>query len=319
MSRTRFRISTLLSISFCIAIPACAQSYPSKPIRLITNAAGGGNDFIARLVAPPLAERLGQPVVVDNRPAGSLPAHDVAEAPADGYTLLVSGGTFWIGTLLRNDLPYEVSRDFAPVTLLATSPNILVVHPSLPVKRVQDLVALAKAKPGVLNYGSPSIGAAQHLAAELMKSMAHVNIVRVAYRGTSAALMATISGEVDLDFAPASSAPIIKARHLRALAITDGKRSAFFPELPTMAECGFPGYEANSMQGVFAPIKTSPATVDRLYREIASVLNRDDIRQRLATSGIEAGGIAPAAFGKLVQSEMTRMGKVIRDANIHVN
>ena len=303
--------TTLFQVVF-----ANAQAYPSKPIRIITKAAGGGNDFIARLVGPPLSKLLGQSIVIENRPAAAFPAQVVAKSPPDGYTLLISGGTFWIGTLLQDDLPYNISTDFLPITLLGTSPNILVVHPSLPVKNVKDLIALAKAKPGQLNYASPSIGAAQHLAAELLKSMAKVDIVRISYRGTAPALMAVVSGETHITFATASAAPIIKSSKLRALAVTDTKRSSFFPELPTMAESGFPGYEANAMQGIFAPAKTPAAIVNRLHDDLASVLRSSDVKERLATFGIEAGGSSPAAFSLMVSSEMSRMGKVIKEAKI---
>jgi tripartite-type tricarboxylate transporter receptor subunit TctC len=317
----RFTLSVLgvLGIGVSVMGAAHAQGFPGKPLRFITNAAGGGNDFIARLVGPPLSERLGQPVIIDNRSGGSLPANVVAKSPPDGYTLLVSGGTFWIGTLLQDDLPYNVANDFLPITLLGTSPNILVVHPSLPARSVKELVALARAKPGQLNYSAPSIGAAQHLAAELLKSMAKVDIVRVSYRGTSPALMAVASGEAHITFATASAAPIVRATKLRALAITDTKRSSFFPDLPTMAESGFPGYEANAMQGIFAPAKTPPAIINRLYEDIAAVLRRPDVRERLTASSIEPGGNPPGAFAAMVQSEMTRMGKVIREANIRAD
>jgi tripartite-type tricarboxylate transporter receptor subunit TctC len=319
LRRTSWAGALLMVSVVPVSTSAYGQNYPNKPVRLITNAAGGGNDFIARLVAPGLSDRLGQPVLIDNRPGGSLPGQVVLKSPPDGHTLLVSGGTFWTGPLLQSDIPYDVVADFAPVTLLGSSPNILVVHPSLPVKSVRDLIALAKARPGQLNYSAPSIGSAQNLAAELLKAMAKVDIVRVSYRGNSQALMAVGTGETQLTFAVASAAATIKATKLRALAITGAKRSPLFPELPTIAEAGLPGYEANAMQGVFAPAQTPAAIIKRLHTEIAAVLASAEVRERLTASGIEAGGQSPAEFASMVKAEISRMGKVIRDANIRTD
>ena len=293
-----------------------AQPFPAKPVRLITNEVGGGNDFMARLIAPGLGAHLGQQVIVDNRPGGPIPGTIVFKSPPDGHTLLVGGGTFWIGPLLQENFPYSVTRDFMPITLLATSPNLLVVHPSLPVKTVKDLIALAKRRPGDLNYGSPSVGAAQHLAAELFKSMAGINIVRVPYRGNGPALNALIAGQLQMTFAVMSAKAHVESGRVKALAITSPQPSPLFPGLATMAEAGLPGYEAVAMQGVFAPAKTPPAIIARLNQDIVKVLNQPEVKERLFNSGVEAGGTTPDQFAGLVKSEITRMGKVIQDAGI---
>ena len=295
---------------------AHAQTYPAKPVRLVTNEVGGGNDFMARLVAPGLGTYLGQQVIVDNRPGGPIPGTIVFKSPADGHTLLVGGGTFWIGPLLQDSFPYSVAGDFLPITLLAASPNLLVVHPSLPVKSVKELIAFAKKRPGELNYGSPSIGAAQHLAAELFKAMAGVDIVRVPFRGNGPALTAVIAGQLQLTFAVASAKSHIEAGRVRALAITSAQRSPLFPSLTTMAEAGLPGYEAVAMQGVFAPAKTPAAIITRVNQDVGKVLQQPDVKEKLTNLGMEPGTTTPEQFGALVKSEVTRMGKVIREVGI---
>ncbi len=310
----RFAPAVTMIIAVCGL--AFAQPYPSKPVRIVTSEVGGGNDFIARLMAPGLTGRLGQQVIIDNRPSGVIPGSTVSKAPPDGYTLLVYGGTFWLGPLLQDNVPYDVLRDFAPISLLTSSPNLLVVHPSLPVKSVKDLIALAKARPGELNYGSPSAGAAQHLAAELFKAMAGVDIVRVPYRGNGPALTALIGGQVQLTFAVASAGPHIQSGRVKALAITSARRSPLFPGLPTIAESGLHGYEATAMQGIFAPAKTSPSLIQRLNEEVVRVLNQPDVKARLFNVGVETVGSSPEEFSATMKSEIARMGKVIKDAGI---
>ena len=305
-------------LSLLIAGPAIslAQNYPSKLVRLVTNEVGGGNDFMARLIASGLTTNLWQQFIVDNRPSGPIPGSLVAKAAPDGYVLLVGGGTFWIAPLLQDNLPYNVVRDFMPIASLASSPNILVVHPSLPVKTVGQLIALAKARPGELNYGSPATGAAQHLAAELFKAMAGINIVRITYRGNGPALNALIAGQLQLAFAVASAKPLIESGRARALAITSARPSALFPSLPTMAQAGLPGYEATAMQGLFAPAQTPTAIIARLHREAVLVLNQADVKQRLFNLGMETVADSPDEFAAMIKSEVARMGKVIRDAGI---
>ena len=291
------------------------QTYPSKVIRIVTSAPGGGSDVLSRLIAPGLTETLGQQVIVDNR--GSNAPEIVAKAPPDGYTLLVSGSPLWLLPLLRANTPWDAVKDFAPITLAVNSPSILVVHPSLPVKSVKELIALAKAKPGELNYASGTPGATPHLAAELFKVMAGVNIVRVGYKGTGPGILGVMSGQVELMFPNAGSVmPHVKSGRLRALAVCNAQPSALVPGLPTVAASGLPGYETVSPQAVLAPAKTPVTLVNRLHQEIVRVLNRADVKERLFNSGGEAVGNSPEEFAAKMKSDIARTGKLIKDAGI---
>ena len=295
------------------------QAYPIKPIRIVTAEAGGGNDFAARTIVRGIADSLGQQLIVDNRggAGGIIAAEIVARAPADGYTLLVYASNIWIIPLLKKNVPYDMARDFAPITWAARSPSTLVVHPSLPVKSARDLIAIAKAKPGQLNYGSGGTGSTTHLAAELFKSMAKVNIVRVAYRGNAPALNDLIAGQIQVMFATAGSVtPHIRSARLRALAVTSAQPSALSPGLPTMASAGLPGYESLSIYGVFAPSKTSAAIIQQLNREMVRVLNRADVKEQFLNAGVEAVGSSPEDFAAAIKSDVARMGKVINEAGI---
>ncbi len=244
---------------------ASGQHYPNKPVRMVTAEVGAAGDFVARLVAPGLSDSLGQQVIVENRGgSGVIPIGIVAKALPDGYTLLVFGSTLWLLPFIQ-DVPYNPVRDFSPITLAVTTPLLLVVHPSLPVKSIAELIAWAKAKPGELNYASGISGSATHLPAELFKAMAGVNIVRIAYKGGAPALSALIGGEVQVMFATASGAgPHVNSGRLRALAVTSAQPSALFPDLPTVAAAGLPGYDAASIMCIFAPAKTPAALIDRL-------------------------------------------------------
>lgn len=293
-----------------------AQGFPSKPIRLVTAEAGGGNDFSARLVAQGLTASLGQQVVIENRPSGVIPINVVAKAPADGYTLLYYGSIVWILPLLQDNLTYDPVKDFMPITLIATQPNILVVHPSLPVRYVKDLIALALARPGQLNYASSSTGSTTHLATELFKSMANINIVRIAYKGSGPAVNNTISGEVQLLFATAGSVvPHVNSARLRALGITSARPSALFPELPTVA-ASVPGYESGSIHSVFAPARTPAQIVNRLQVEIVRVLGAPDIKSKMFNAGLEIVGSTPQQLDATMKLEMTALGNVIKNAGI---
>ena len=298
---------------------ASAQTYPAKPIRIVTAEAGGGNDFAARAIVRGIADSMGQQLIVDNRggAGGIIAAEIVTRAPPDGYTLLVYASNIWIIPLLKKNVPYDVARDFSPVTLAARSASLLVVHPSLPAKSVRDLIAIAKARPGQLNYGSAGTGATTHLAAELFKSMAHVNIVRVAYRGNGPALNDLIAGQTQMMFATAGSVtPHVRSGRLRALAVTSAQPSVLSPDLPTVASAGLPGYESLSIYGVFAPSKTPVSIIQLLNREMARVLNRGDVKEQLLNVGMEAVGSTPEAFAAAIKSDVARMGKVINDAGI---
>jgi len=296
-----------------------SQNYPSKPIRVITAAAGGGLDFAARQISLGLAASLGQQVVVENRGgSGVIAAELVARAPADGYTLLSFGSAIWIGPLM-SDKPssYDPVGDFAPISLTNRSPNVLVVHPSLPVSTVKDLIVLAKAKPGALNYASAGAGGSSHLAAELFKNMAEVNIVRVPYRANAAALIDLLSGQVQVMFSTTTAAaPHMQSGKLRALAVTSAEPSALLPGLPTAAASGLPGYEAASITGMFAPAKTPVALINRLHQEIVRVLNQVDVKERFFNVGVEVVGSSPEQLAATVKSEMVRLGKVIKVAGI---
>ncbi|HZM44055.1 MAG TPA: tripartite tricarboxylate transporter substrate binding protein [Burkholderiales bacterium] len=296
---------------------ASAQTFPSKTVRIVASEAGGSGDFVARLVAQGLTAAFGQQVIVDNRGGGVIAGDTVAKSPPDGYTLLIYGNTLWLLPLMRKQMPYDPYRDFAPVTLAARGVNVLVVHPSLPVKSVKDLVALARARPGELNFSTAAPGTMNHLAGELLKSLAKVNIVRVSYRGSPSALTAVVSGEVQMTFGAAAPVRVhIQGKRVKPLAVTTAARSPSYPELPTMAEAGVPGFEAVSVHGVFLPVKTSEPMVARLNEEIVRVLQRPESKERLASVGLEPAGSTPAQLATTIKEEVARMGKVIREAGI---
>jgi len=294
---------------------ACGQeNFPNKVVRIVTPATGGGSDVLARLVAPALTESLGQQVIVDNR--GSISAEIVAKSPADGYTVLIDGSPLWLLPLFRA-VPWDPVKDFAPLTLAVSSPSMLVVHPSVPVKSVTALIALAKARPGQLNYAAGTIGATPHLAAELFKVMAGVNIVRVSYKGSGPSLIGLMSGEVEFMFPGAASAwGFVKQGRLRALGICALHPSALFPGVPTVSASGLPGYESVSPQGVVAPARTPVAIVTRLNQEFVRALNRPEVKARLNSSGIEIVASSPEEFAASMRSDIARTSKLIKDANI---
>ena len=294
----------------------CAQNYPDKPIRIITSQPGGGNDFTARLIAQGLTGPLGQQVIVDNRAGGVLTSEVVAKALPDGYTLLVNGGTHWIGPLLR-DAPYDPVRDFSPISMVDRAPLVLVVHPSLPVKSVKDLINLAKAKPGMLNYATGSTGSSNHLASELFRTMAGLNMVRVPYKGNIQAVTSVVAGESQLMFSNTPSvAPHLISRKVRALAVSSVEPSPLVPGVPTVAASGLPGFESIAVTGMFAPAKTPNAIINRLDQEIVRVLQRADVKQKFFDTGVEVVGSPPEALTAFIKSDMSALGKVIKDAGI---
>jgi tripartite-type tricarboxylate transporter receptor subunit TctC len=293
---------------------ALGQSYPLKPVRIVTVAPGSANDLVARLVAEELKTPFAQPVVVDNR--GTIAAEVVAKAPPDGYTLLLYGSAVWISPLLHRSDTYSALKDLTPITLVAASPNVVVVHPSLPVKNAKELIALAKRRPGQLHYAAGSLGAAPHLAAELFKAMAAVDVVRVPYKGTGGSLIGLLSGEVEMMFPTAGSANAhVKAGKLRALAVTSLKPTALAPGLPALSET-LPGYESVSQNGMFAPARTPPAVIAEVQQQVARILRRSDSRERLANAGMDAVVTTPEEFAALIRAETTKWGKLIRDAKI---
>jgi len=297
---------------------ASGQEYPTKPVRIVTAAAGSGNDFTARLIAPELSSRLGQQVLVDNRGGGVIAIDIVAKAPRDGYTLLFYGSPLWVLPLLRANLPYDPVKDFSAITLATEAPNVLVVHPSVPARSTKELIALAKARPGQLNYGSGSTGSTSHLAAELFKAMAGVNLVRIPYKGAASALVALLSGEFDLIFPSASSAvPYVKSGRLRALAVTSLQPSALAPGLPTVTSAGLPGYKSSSILGIFAPAGTPKSIISLLNREFVRALNNPEVKRRLFVSGVEAVGSSSEELATTMKSEMIKWGRLIQDRGIH--
>jgi tripartite-type tricarboxylate transporter receptor subunit TctC len=294
---------------------AHAQSFPAKPIRVVTTVSGGGNDLVARLVQPKIAERLGQQLIVDNR--GSIGMELVAREKPDGYTLLIAGGNLWTLQFLRKQVGWDAERDFVPITLAGTLPNIVVVHPSLPVKSIRELIALAKKRPGDLNYSSGTTGVSTHLAGELFNIMAHVNIVRVPYKGGGPSMNAVIAGEAQVSFPNAGTvSPHIHSGRVRALAVSTARPSTLFPGLPTVASAGVPGYEWIAMIGFFAPAKTPPAVVELLSRELTHALKGQDVEERLRMSGIEVSANTPSEFGALIKADIARTARLIRDAGI---
>ena len=299
-------------------VPAAyAQEFPSKSVRIVASEAGGGGDFIARLLAVGLTSAFGQQVIVENRGGGVVAGDVVARSAPDGYTLLLYGNTLWLLPLMRKQVPYESQKDFAPVTLAGRAGNMLVVHPSLPVKSVKELIALARARPGQMNFSTAAPGTINHLAGELFNSMAKINIVRISYRGSPSALNALVSGEVQLMFATAAPArPHIQAGRVRPLGVTTTTRMPAYPDVPTITEAGLPGFEAVSFHGIFAPARTPDAVLSRLHQEIVRILQRPETRDRFASIGAEPVGSTREELASEIRAEIARMGKVIREAGI---
>lgn len=296
-----------------------SQSFPSRPLRMLTGGAGGGNDVVARLIAQGLTANWGQQVIVDNRPSGIIPGEIVSKAQPDGYTMVVSGASFWISPLFQ-DAPYDPVKDFSPITLPVTTPNILAVNLALPVKSVKELIALAKAKPGELNYGAPGTGSSPHLGGELFKVLAGVNIVRINYKSAGAALTDLIAGQVQMTFGNALSvAPHVKSGRVKGLAVTSAQPSPLFPDLPTVAATGLPGYELISPFGMFAPARTPRPIINALNAEIVRVLNRPDSKEKLFNLGMEVVGSSPEQLEAMVKSETAKWRKVIKDAGIRAD
>ncbi len=307
----------VMMLTLIVAARAPAQTFPVKPIRIVTAEAGGGSDIVARIIGQGLNAAWGKAVVVDNRGGGVVAGDIVARAPADGYTLLYYGSTLWLLPMIRKDVPYDTQKDFVPVIQAISTPAILAVFPGVPAKSVQELIALAKAAPGKLNYGSAALGTATHISAELFKYMAGVNIVRVPYKGTGTALNDLLGGQVQMMFAVASSvAPHIKSGKLRGLAVTTAKPTSAFPDLPTVAASGLPGYEAVTFSGVFAPSRAPKAIVEQINVEIRNALLKPEAKERLSNSGVDVVAGTPKEFADNIAKDMALVGKVIRSAGI---
>jgi len=302
---------------------AVAQTYPSKPVRFVVGfAPGGPNDILARIVGQKLSEGLGVQVLVDNRPGADsmIGTQMAARATPDGYTIAMISASATIHPSVYNNVPYDVVKDFSHVSILASSAFVVVTNPNLPVHSIKELIALAKAKPGQLNVASSGAGGTLHLAGELFKSMAHVDMNHVPYKGGAPAINDVVAGQVELMFSPMAIAmPHVKSGRLRALAVTSATRWPAARDLPTVAESGLKGYEATGWYGIVAPAKTPPAVVMRLNQEIVKVLALPDVRQQLASFDLEPVGSSPEQFAAFIASDTARMGKVIKDAGIRAD
>ncbi len=312
MNTRTMLIAGLLGMALACAAPlTMAQGYPGKAVRMVVPfAAGGGTDVIARLIAQKLADGWGQPVLVENRGGGGsvIGTEMVAKSAPDGHTLLLTAFPFTTNAALMPKLPYDTIRDFAPVTLAAAAPLIVVVHPSLPVRSIKDLIALAKAKPGQLSYASSGNGGPQHLAGELFNSMAAVSTTHVPYKGTGAATSDLVGGHVPMSFSSMLAVmSLVKNGQLRAIAVTGSQRSAIVPDLPTVAEAGLKGYEMTTWYGVLTRAGTPGAVLNTLSTEIARVVKLPEIRDKLAAEGAETIGSTPAAFATFIKAEIERV------------
>ena len=319
------RISSVLCSALVVFLPVAAgaqsDAYPNHLVRFIVgNSVGGGEDASARLIAARLSANLGQQFVIDNRAgaSGAIAAESTVKSPPDGYTIMLgSVGSLAVNPSLYKNLAYDPLRDLAPVSGAVTQSNILVANPSVPVRNVPELIALAKAQAGKLTFGSSGSGNAGHLAGELFKAMAQVNIIHVPYKGGGPAMIDLIGGRIDLIFASAPTAlPQVKAGKLTALAVTTAKHSVFLPEVPTIAESGVPGYEASNWYGIVVPIKTPPAVVQRLNAEIVRALTAPEMVAALFTQGLEGMPTTSQEFGAHMRAEAAKWGKVVRDGGI---
>jgi tripartite-type tricarboxylate transporter receptor subunit TctC len=319
----RLKLALLIACAAFTAPCAHAQTWPAKPLRLISPfAPGGGTDITCRVIAPKLSDALGQTVVVDNRGgAGGMIGVDLAaKSPPDGYTLVLGTiGPISINPSLYNKMPYDPVKDLLPVTLAADALNVLVVHPALPVKNVRELVALGKARPNELNFGSSGPGATDHLAGELFNLLTGTKMVHVPYKGGAPAMIDLVAGNMQIIFSTVSTAiGQIKSGRIRAVAMTGTKRFVLMPDLPTIAEAGVPGFAVNNWYGVFVPAGTPKDVVSRLNTELVKILHLPDVKQRLLDSGIEAISNTPEQFAAYIQAETKKWAKVVKDANVKV-
>jgi tripartite-type tricarboxylate transporter receptor subunit TctC len=293
-----------------------AEDYPSKPIAIVV---GPGPDILARIVGQKLTEAWGQPVVVEPRPAagGIVAADAVAKAQPNGYTMLLSTGSYTVNSVLRPKSPYDFQRDFTPVSLMATLPFLLVVNPTVPANNLKELIALARAKPGKLDYASSGIGTPAHLAGEMLKQMAKIDMVHVAYKGAAAGVTDVVSGQVQMMFVPAPAGlPLVKSGRLRALAVSSPKRYAELPEVPTVAEQGYPDFAVVGWNGLHMPAKTPPAIIEKVNREIVKIMHIPDVQQRAVAAGFEPVGSTIEDFDAFVRADIARAAAVIKASNM---
>jgi tripartite-type tricarboxylate transporter receptor subunit TctC len=311
----------MFSLCTLAGVASAADTYPTKPIRIIVPfPPGGPADALARIVGDRLGAALGQSVVVDNRPGagGNIGMELGAKAAPDGHTLVLApAGNLTVNPFLYRNVPYDVGRDFLPVTVIAAVPNVLVINPQLPVKDLAELIAYAKANPGKLNFSSPGAGSGAHLAGELLKSSAGIELVHVPYNGIAPAVTAVVAGDVQMMFAAAPSAlPQVTGGKLRAIAVASPKRIAAAPAIPTLDDSGLPGFDVTSWYSIVAPAGTPPAVVDRLQKEIARALESPDVKAKLAGLGAEPVANTPADFAAMIKVETAKWGKIVKDANI---
>jgi tripartite-type tricarboxylate transporter receptor subunit TctC len=315
-TRTAIVLLTMFAALSC----AQAQTYPNRAIRLVVpSSPGGGSDITGRIVAQKLSEQLGQQVVVDNRAgAGTIIGNEaVAKAAPDGYTLLMGLSTLAINPSMYAKLPYDALRDFAPVSLAVLSPNILTVHPSVPVKNVKEFIALAKARPGTVTFGSAGLGTSPHLSGELLKVLAKIDIVHVPFKGSGLSVISQLGGEIAANFPSVPTAiPYIRAGRLRGLGVTTAKRTQALPDVPSIAEAGVRGYEATQWFGVLAPAGTPRPIIDRLNQEMVKLVRSAEVRERLIADGTDPVGSTPEEFAAYIKSETDKWAKVIKAAGI---
>ena len=315
------RRSAFVILGMAVAAGAGAQNYPVKPIRLVSPyPPGGANDILARIIGQKLGESLGQQIVIENRggATGNIGAEYVAKAAPDGYTILMGqASNLTINVSLMSKMPYDPVKDLAPVTLVATTPNLLVVHPSLPVRTVKDLVALAKAKPGSVNYASSGSGSAGHLAGELFKRVAHIDMVHIPYKGAAPALTDVVAGQAQLYFtSPISATPFVKGGRLRMVAVTSLKRSPSLPDIPTVAESGYPDFDVVSWWGILTPAGVPKEIIAKLHTEIVKVLALPEIKTKFADQGADVASDTPDHFAAYIKTEIAKWAKLIKELGV---
>ncbi|MDB5812270.1 MAG: hypothetical protein JWN94_4392 [Betaproteobacteria bacterium] len=312
--------AVVVAFGMALAAVAGAQSYPSKPVRFVSPyPPGGANDILARIIGQKLGENLGQQMVIENRggATGNIGAEYVAKAAPDGYTILMGQASNLTINVSLMKMPYDPIKDLAPVTLVATTPNLLVVHPSLPVKTVKDLVALARAKPGSINYASSGSGSAGHLAGELFNRVAKIDMVHIPYKGAAPALTDVVAGQAQIYFtSPISAQPFVKGGRLRMVAVTSLKRSASMPEIPTVAESGYPDFDVVSWWGVLTPAAVPKDIIGKLHTEIVKVLALPEIKAKFADQGADVASNTPEQFAAYIKSEIAKWGKLIKELGV---
>jgi tripartite-type tricarboxylate transporter receptor subunit TctC len=304
------------------AIATHAQPYPTRPIRFIAPyVAGGGVDFVARVVAAKLTEHIGQQVIVENRPGGgtNIGSELVARAAPDGYTLLIGGVPNTVNTIFFRKLPYDVVKDFAPISQMTTAPNILAVHPSLPVRTVKALIALAKTRRGELTFASAGIGSSNHLSGELFRVMAGIDIIHVPYKGGGTAVTDLLAGQVSMYFGTTpSTVPHVRTGKLRALGVTTLKRTRAAPDIPTMAEAALPGFDNAAWHGLMAPAATPAPIIDKLHNEVVRVLRLPEITDRMAAQGVDVIASTPAELAAFIKQDLVKYDKLVKSAGLRI-